>query len=264
MSNSLKIVVVIQARMSSTRFPGKVLQKVLGKPLLLHQYERIAESKLEPLIVVATSTDESDEPIVELCKLHGINCFRGNLNDLLDRHYKAGLAYEADAIVKIPSDCPLISPTAIDIVLTKYIEFYPEIDYVSNLHPASYPDGNDVEIISMKALQNVWQNASKDFELEHTTPYIWENPELFRIENITWESGLDYSKSHRFTIDYPEDLLFIKAIYENLYPKKQYFELEDILELLQEKPEIMELNKDYAGEYWYKNHLSELKTIINY
>lgn len=250
--------------MSSTRFPGKIMEKVVGKPLLLHQYERIAQSKLPSQIIIATSTDESDEEIVELCKQNNINCFRGDMNNLLDRHYKAGLAYEADAIVKIPSDCPLISPKVIDLVLEKFITLYPKIDYVSNLHPASYPDGNDVEIINMNVLKVAWQAACKNFELEHTTPYIWENPNLFRIENVMWDTGLDYSKSHRFTIDYPEDYQFIKAVYENLYEKKQYFELEDILELLDEKPEIIEINKRYAGEYWYKNHLDELKTITNY
>lgn len=250
--------------MSSTRFPGKIMQEVVGKPLLLHQYERIAHSKLQSQIIVATSTDDSDEAIVELCKRNNINCFRGDMNNLLDRHYKAGLAYEADAIVKIPSDCPLISPKVIDEVLGKYIELFPEIDYVSNLHPASYPDGNDVEIININALKVAWQNASKNFELEHTTPYIWENPNLFRIENVMWDTGFDYSKRYRFTIDYPEDYNFIKAAYENLYEKKQCFELEDILELLVEKPEIIEINKRYAGEYWYKNHLDELKTITSY
>ncbi len=260
----MKIVVIIQARMSSTRFPGKVMQDVLGKPLLIHQYERIARSKLKSLIVVATSTDTSDEPIAGLCKSYNIHFFRGELNNLLDRHYQAGLAYGADAIVKIPSDCPLISPQVIDRVLAKFIELYPRIDYVSNLHPASYPDGNDVEIINMDALSYVWQNASKNFELEHTTPYIWENPDLFRIENVIWETGLDLSKSHRFTIDYPEDYQFIKAIYEKLYPENEFFELPDILNLLREKPEITELNKKYAGEYWYRNHLNELKTITNY
>src|SRR5690606_10660564 len=122
--------------------------------------------------------------------------------DLLERHYKAGLKFNADAIVKIPSDCPLIDP----LVITKVINYYKnntnKFDYVSNLHPPSYPDGNDVEVISMNALKEAYNNAKKIFEREHTTPYIWENPDLFRIGNIKWETGFDFSMTHRWTIDY--------------------------------------------------------------
>lgn len=253
----------MQARIGSTRFPGKVMREIFGKSLLIHQYERIASSKLIDSIVIATSTDSSDDRIVELCESNSILYFRGSLNNLLERHYQTGLAFGADAIVKIPSDCPLISPKVIDLVLSKFIELSPEIDYASNLHPASYPDGNDVEIMSMHALETALTNATKDFEFEHTTPYIWENPDKFRIANVEWETGFDYSKTHRFTLDYPEDFLFIKSVYENLYPQNRNFELEDILELLHEQPEIMDINRMYAGEYWYKNHMNELKSIKN-
>ena len=134
-------------------------------------------------------------------------------------------------------------------------------DFVSNLHPATFPDGNDVEIMTMACIEKAWKEASRPLELEHTTPYIWENQEKFRIANVTWDTGLDYSMSHRFTIDYEADYQFIKRVYEELYPQKPDFSCGDILTLLTEKPEIYNINAQYAGVNWYRNHLDELKTI---
>jgi spore coat polysaccharide biosynthesis protein SpsF len=259
------IVVIIQARTSSTRLPNKVLLPILGIPILIHQYNRVKRAKLQSNVVIATSTDVSDNAIFDLCIAQGIECYRGDMNNLLDRHYKAGLLYGADAIVKIPSDCPLISPKIIDKVIKTYIHNIDEVDYVSNLHPPSYPDGNDVEVLSMNALEKVWRAAIKDFELEHTTPYLWENPDKFNIMNVQWETGLNFSKSLRFTIDYQEDYLLIKEIYENLYPENPNFDLEEILLLIGKNPHLKEINSKYLGEYWVMKHLDELKTVtINY
>ena len=134
-------------------------------------------------------------------------------------------------------------------------------DYVSNLHPATWPDGNDVEIMTMDCLEKTWRLAERPMELEHTTPYIWENPLQFNIGNITWGSGQDYSMTHRFTIDYKEDYDFITCVYEELYFDNPAFSCDDILKLLTEKPEIYELNAAYAGVNWYRHHLDELNTI---
>lgn len=223
--------------------------------------ERIQASKTNKQIVVATTTDKDDDKVEELCVQNSINIFRGHPSDLLDRHYKAGLKFEADAIVKIPSDCPLICPNVIDRVLEFYINNTDMYDFVSNLHPATYPDGNDIEIISMKTLKSAWQEAGKIFEREHTTPFIWERPDRFRIGNIEWETGLDFSMSHRFTIDYKDDYEFIKTIYDELYDEKRTFTLCDIMMLLDKKPEIKKINEMYAGVNWYRNHLDELKTV---
>lgn len=260
----MKIVTVIQARMSSTRLPGKIMLPILGKPLLLRMTERVSFSKLAGMIVVATSLYKDDDPVAELCKREKIECFRGNLADLLDRHYEAGKKYGADAVVKIPSDCPLIDPGIIDKVLSFFIKSNDKFDYVSNLHPASYPDGNDVEIFSFKALITAWKEAGKTFEREHTTPYFWENPGKFRVANIEWEAGKDFSASHRWTIDYEEDYRLIKNIYEELYPGNPTFSLNDILDLLVRKPEIASINRKYLGKYWYENHLNELNHIDEY
>jgi len=262
--NNLNIVTVIQTRMRSSRLPGKVLMPILDEPMLIKMIERIKAARFADNIVIATSTNNEDDRIVDVCKAYNLECFRGHPTDLLDRHYLAGKNYNADAVVKIPSDCPLIDPKIIDKVLQFYIDNSSAYDYVSNLHPATYPDGNDVEIFSSDALESAWREAKRDLEREHTTPFIWERPERFRIGNVKWNNDTDYSTTHRFTIDYLEDYHFIKAVYEELYAKNRYFDLDDILKLLHDKPEIYHINSKYAGKYWYENHLDELNHIDEY
>ncbi len=257
----MKIITVIQARRGSSRLPDKVLKEVQGTPLLLKMIERVQTSQLKGQIVVATTLEETDDAIAQLCDLNQIQSFRGHSTDLLDRHYQAAIQYGAEAVVKIPSDCPLIDAEIIDQVLQYFISHSAEFDYVSNLHPATWPDGNDVEVMHMATLEKAWKEASKDFEREHTTPYIWENPGKFKIGSVLWDAGKDYSTSHRWTLDYPEDFELIKKVYEELYPQNPQFKLEDILHLLQQKPDIADINKTHAGEYWYKNHLDHLKHI---
>ncbi|MBI2419014.1 MAG: glycosyltransferase family protein [Ignavibacteriales bacterium] len=255
------VVTVVQARMGSSRLPAKVGMSLGHQPLLLRLVERVQHAKLSGTIVVATTTSPKDDIIEEWCINGGIHCYRGDEEDLLDRHYQAALLYNADAVVKIPSDCPLIDPRIINKVIAEYLSKYPEYDYVSNLHPATYPDGNDVEIMSLAALETAWQSARKKLEREHTTPYLWENPVLFRIGNVTWGSGLNYSMSHRWTIDYLEDYLFVKSIFEELHPKNPMFGLYDILNVLIQNPQLKKINAHYAGVNWYRDHLSELKTV---
>ncbi|MEJ2504999.1 MAG: glycosyltransferase family protein [Ignavibacteriaceae bacterium] len=259
----MKILTVIQARMGSTRLPNKVMMPLAGEPLLLRMYERVVASRLAGIIVIAVTEEKIDDPIEKSCKVNKIEYFRGHSTDLLDRHYKCALNYQPDAVVKIPSDCPLIDPDIIDKVLKYYIDNHNSFDFVSNLHPPTYPDGNDVEVMSITALKDAWQNAKLSLEREHTTPYFWENPDKFRIGNVTWESGKDYSMSYRFTIDYREDYLFIKTVYDELYEKNPLFSLRDILDLLERKPEIKKINEKYAGVNWYRNHLYELKTVTS-
>ncbi|MCU0364293.1 MAG: glycosyltransferase family protein [Ignavibacteriaceae bacterium] len=247
--------------MGSTRLPGKVMLPLAGKPLIIRMQERLSLSRYAGKIIIATTDDESDDQLFRLCKQNNLNIFRGHSLDLLDRHYRAAKKFNADVVIKIPSDCPLIDPEIIDKVIQYYISNRDKFDFVSNLHPPTYPDGNDVEIMSIKVLEDAWINAKKDFEREHTTPYIWENPDKFRIGNVVWETGLDYSMTHRFTIDYNEDYEFIKRIYDELYEDNKRFRLKDILALLEKKPEIKKINEMYAGVNWYRNHLDELKTI---
>jgi spore coat polysaccharide biosynthesis protein SpsF len=257
-----KIITLVQARTSSTRLPGKVLMPLCGKPLLLRMVERLRQAKLAGRIVVVTTNDTSDDSIVDLCNSQGIDVFRGDMNNLLDRHYQAAKAYDAEIVLKIPSDCPLIDPAIVDFVIDYYLQNSGKFDYVSNLHPATYPDGNDVEVMSFKSLEMAWKNATRKLELEHTTPYLWENPDQFSIGNVVWPSGKDYSMSHRWTIDYPEDYQFIKTVYDELYPKNPIFSMGEIIDLVDnKKPEIHQINAHLAGVNWYRNHLGELRTV---
>lgn len=256
-----KILIVVQARMSSSRLPGKVMLPLLGESLLYRMIERVKMISHRAQIVVATSEKSVDDIIEQESSKIGVPCFRGSLNNLLDRHYQAAKLYNADIVLKIPSDCPLIDPQIIDEVLDFYFEPPGQFDYVSNLHPATFPDGNDVEIMTMACIEKTWKEAARTIELEHTTPYIWENPEKFRIGNILYDKGKDYSMSHRFTIDYQADYDFIKTVFEKLYPIKPNFSCQDILELLEKRPDIYRINAEYCGVNWYRNHLNELKTI---
>jgi len=231
----------------------KIMYPLSGKPLLIRMFERVRSSKIKKEIVVATTTDIDDDKVVEICKENNINYFRGHPTDLLDRHYKAGLEFNADVVVKIPSDCPLICPNVIDEVLNFYLDHRNEYDFVSNLHPATFPDGNDVEIMPINILETAWKEADKDYEREHTTPFIRERPDRFRTGNVEWETGLNFADTHRFTIDYKEDYEFIKKVYDELYNENNNFTLCDIMKLLDNKPEIRKINEMYAGENWYKN-----------
>ncbi|MDO7845550.1 glycosyltransferase family protein [Hymenobacter sp. M29] len=256
-----RVLTVVQARMGSSRLPGKVLLPLAGQPLLVRMVERVQRARLAGTVVVATTTEAADDVLADLCAAHGIECFRGDALDLLDRHYQAARQHGADVVLKIPSDCPLIDPAIIDEVVRFYLDFAERYDFVSNLHPPTFPDGNDVEVMPFAALETAWREAKRPLEREHTTPFFWENPGRFQIGNVTWDAGRDYSMSHRWTIDYPEDYAFISAVYEALYPTKPDFGLSDILHLLEQRPDIAQLNAHLAGVNWYRNHLDELKTV---
>jgi spore coat polysaccharide biosynthesis protein SpsF len=257
----MNLLVVVQARTGSTRLPGKVLLAVAGTPLLAAMLMRVRAARTAFELVVATTWNTEDDPIAELCTAIEVDCFRGHPTDLLDRHYRVALERNADAVVKIPSDCPLIDPAVIDRVLRYYTDYSRDFDYVSNLHPATYPDGNDVEVMQFDALETAFHKAHRSFEREHTTPFIWERPERFRIGNVTWDGEADYSMTHRFTIDYAEDYQFIARVFEELGGAGQVFGLPEILELLDRKPEIMAINAQHVGVNWYRHHLGELKQI---
>jgi spore coat polysaccharide biosynthesis protein SpsF len=258
----MKVLIVVQARSGSTRLPGKVYKPLAGEPVLVRMVERIAASGVPAAITVATTTLEEDTPLVALCEARGLSVFRGHPTDVLDRHYQAGLYFGADAVVKIPSDCPLIDPAVVAEVLGAYQKEPAAWDLVTNLNPPTWPDGNDVEVMRMSALAEAWQNAERPFEREHTTPFIWDNPERFRIKNVRWKSGLDLSQSHRFVLDYPADYDFLAAVYERLTPKfGPTFSLVHILELLEREPELLSLNREHLGKCWQKSHSHELRTL---
>jgi spore coat polysaccharide biosynthesis protein SpsF len=255
----MNTVVVVQARTGSTRLPGKVLMPLAGRPLLYRMLERVLAANTPSRVIVATTTDESDDVVERIAKATGVDCFRGHPTDLLDRHYHAATAFDADAVVKIPSDCPLIDPAIIDRVIDEYATHAGGVDFVSNLHPPTYPDGNDVEVMSRRVLETAQIEATEPHHREHTTPFIWEQPDRFRCRNVAWESGLDFSSTYRWTIDYIEDYQFLCAVYEALWTEaRPIFTMSDVLSLLDAEPEVARLNASHAGKTWYRDHLAAL------
>lgn len=256
-----RVVTIVQARVNSTRLPGKVMLPLCGKPLLWRMLQRVMQAKMVGTVVVATTYRVEDDPIVELCRQEGVEVFRGHPEDLLDRHHEISKKYQADVVVKIPSDCPLIHSQVIDRVIGFYLEHEMLYDFVSNLHPATYPDGNDVEVMSARALEYSWMHATRLLEREHTTPFMWENVSLFKIGNVSMEGSYNFSMSHRWTIDYEEDYEFIKNVFERLFPSNPGFSTQDILDLEEQQPELQSINRHLVGVNWYRHHLDELKTI---
>jgi spore coat polysaccharide biosynthesis protein SpsF len=258
----MRLVVVIQARTGSTRLPGKVLLPLGGRSLLERMIERVRAARTEFELVVATTDEAADDPIAEVCRHAAVRCFRGHPTDLLDRHYQAARALGADAVAKIPSDCPLIDPAAIDRVLGHFLRNAQRFDFVSNLHPASWPDGNDVEVMPLGMLAEAWTHATRRYEREHTTPFIWDQPDRYRLGSVRWETGLDYSASHRFTIDYPEDYTLIRTLFDELWtPTRPVFSLADVLQLLRQEPDLLRVNDRWAGTSWLDQHRGELQTL---
>ncbi len=258
----MRTLLVVQARTGSSRLPGKVLLPVAGAPVLLRQLERVLAARSRFDLVVATTDRPEDDALAEHARRFGVRVFRGHPTDLLDRHYRAARAARAEAVVKVPSDCPLIDPAAIDRVLEAFRSEPGRYDFVSNLHPPTWPDGNDVEVLTFRALEEAWREAAAPHEREHTTPFVWDRPERFRIGNVRWDGGADLSMSHRFTLDYPDDYALVAAVYEALWrPNRPVFSLADTLALLEERPELKAMNARYAGVNWYRHHLRDLRTV---
>ena len=228
---------IIQARMSSTRLPGKVLKPILGRPMVALQIERLNRCKRLDKLVVATSIQPDDRPIVDLCQKLEVASYIGNLENVLDRFYQAAKKYQADHIVRLTGDCPLIDPEFIDILISFYME--QRCDYASYCRPPTLPDGLDAEIFSFEALEETWRRAEGPYELEHVVPYIIRHPERFSIAN--WEYSVNLSNL-RWTVDEPEDFELVRQVFEQLYPKNPAFDTKDILRLLEERPELKTIN----------------------
>lgn len=249
-----KILCCIQARTGSTRLPGKVLKRLLGKPYLQVMYERVRLSKLIDEVMIITSIEKGDDVIEELCDDLNIKCYRGSENDLLDRHYRAAKLVNADFVLKIPSDSPITDYRITDRMIQFWLENQNEIDFVTNISPGTFPDGLDVEGCSFSALEKAWNEAAKPYQREHTFPYIWENPDKFNIRNFVnpVNSEQNMFLTHRWTLDYIEDYQFIEHVFEELKDNFS-FSMHDVLELLEKKPQIAEINSKFAGVNWYRN-----------
>jgi len=247
-------VCIIQARMGSKRLTGKVLMEFCGKPLLGHIVERVRKSRFIDKIVIATTDKTEDNKIEKLAKDMKVDVFRGDDNDVLDRFYKGAKKFNADTVVRVTGDCPLVDPLIVD----RTIEYFTEnnFDYVSNAYPVpTYPDGLDVEVFSFKALEVAWNKASRQSEREHVTAYIWKNENKdFSLGSVKFTADLSQK---RWTVDKPEDAEFVKKIYEALYFKKPFFNTDDVLKLLKEKPKHEKINQGIARNEGYSESLKK-------
>ncbi|MBD1872963.1 glycosyltransferase family protein [Nodosilinea sp. FACHB-131] len=235
----MTITIIVQARMTSTRLPGKVLKPVLGKPLLTYQIERLKRVKAADSIVIATTENSADDPIVELCQALAVDYFRGSEQDVLSRYYRAAQTAQADVVVRVTSDCPLIDPEVIDEVIQVYIAQRDRYDYVSNSLRRSYPRGLDTEVFSAQALEQAHREAIAQPDREHVTPFIYNHPNRYAIGQVT--TAQDLSR-HRWTVDTPEDFELIKRMLEALYPQVPNFTLQDCLDLLSQHPDWTVIN----------------------
>jgi spore coat polysaccharide biosynthesis protein SpsF len=236
----MNIVCTIQARMSSTRLPGKVMLPILGRPMLELMIERLRRVKQINAVVVATTTDQSCDVIESLAHRLGVGCYRGSEEDVLDRVLQASRAAKADVIVETTGDCPVIDPEAIDRVIDTFL--VSDVDYCSNILERTYPRGMDVQVFPLAVLEQVATLTQDPADHEHVSLYIYRHPERFRLRNVS--SGLlPEAAQLRLTVDTQDDFELIKRIYEHLYRDKPDFGLADILDLCRQHPELTALNQ---------------------
>lgn len=255
------VTAIIQARMGSTRLPGKVMVKIEGKPLLCHVIKRVEDSKQIMQIIVATTNLPEDDIIEAFCNKIGIECYRGSSDDVLDHFYRAALKYGADVVVRITADCPLIDPKIIDKAVGLFLKS--DADYLSNTLKPTYPDGVDVEVFSFKALERAWKEAKLASEREHVTPYIIKNSHIFNLINLKNERDLS---SYRWTVDEERDLIFVREIYKRLYRNKNtIFYMEDILSVLNKEPHLVKINEGIKrNEGYIKSLIADKLVNKNY
>lgn len=223
--------------MGSSRLPGKVLMEAIEKPMIRHVVDRVRRCSRLSMVIIATSTHVQDDPLAEYCNKENIPCFRGSEDNVLDRYYHAAKKYRSDVVVRITGDCPLIDPD----VITKVIDLFltGEYDYTSNVFPPTYPDGLDVEVVSMRALETAWKEAVRPMDREHVTCFVSENkdPKRFRKGNV--ENSRDLSK-YRLTVDEERDIRVVRAVLEHFGDNK--CTMDQIISFLDANPEILSVN----------------------
>lgn len=231
--------IIVQARMGSTRLPGKVLKEVCGRPIIVHDLERMKAIENVDRIVLATTELEEDDALVDVVREYDrdVAVYRGDAEDVLDRFYRASEEFDLDVIVRITSDCPLLDPGMSTTVVEEFLSH--PCDYCCNNMPPTLPHGFDTEAFSYTALERAWDEARAPEEREHVTTYIRDHPELFELRTV--RSAHDMS-GLRFTLDYPEDLEFIERVYEELYEEGGIFTFRDLMGLLRRRPELLRIN----------------------
>jgi spore coat polysaccharide biosynthesis protein SpsF (cytidylyltransferase family) len=243
-----KVTALIQARLGSTRLPGKTLMTIAGESLLGHLVKRVKASRYVNEIIIATTINYRDDAIVKFAVGNNLKFYRGSEEDVLERFYQAAVEYGIETIVRITPDCPMLDPEIMDAVISKYLEG--NHNYVSNVLPPTFPDGLDTEVFSFRTLEKTWHEARLPSEREHVTPYIVKHPELFRHFNVKKE-GEDLSWL-RLTVDTRDDYDFVCKIFELLYHPNEIFHMEDVLALLKENPQLLKINSGILRNEGYK------------
>lgn len=253
----MHIVAIIQARMGSTRLPGKVMREIMGKPLLWHLVNRLKESRLIDKIVIATTDKAKDKPILKLAQELDIDSFTGSEDDVLDRYYQAAKEYNAEVVVRITADCPLIDPELVDKVVAYYLENKDTLDFAHS--GVSYPHGVvETEVFSFAALEKAWKEARLVSEREHVTPYIWKNTEMFRTATLENDEDLSHI---RLVVDDEKDFQLVAEIFHKLYKESEIFHLRDILDFLNKRPELLELNKRMVRNEGYLKSIAKDRLV---
>jgi len=251
-----RIIAIVQARMSSTRLPGKVLKILSGRPVIEQVFNQLSFSEKINDIVLATSIDKIDDELEKWAKDNDKSCFRGDLENVLKRFYEASIKFNADVIVRITADCPLIDPEVVDKVIDEYT--FGKYDYCSNTNPPTFPDGLDAEVFSFKSLEAAYNKANLQSEIEHVTPYIRNHPEIFKLGNLSSKQNYEH---YRWTLDNPEDYKFLSIVYEKLYIRNSYIKFVDVLNLLNDNKELLNINSNIIRNEGYIKSLNEDKKI---
>jgi spore coat polysaccharide biosynthesis protein SpsF len=248
------ILAILQARFSSSRLPGKVLLPILGRPMLALQIERLRRSARIDRLILATSLDKSDDGVEAFAKAEGVECFRGNLDDVLDRFYQAAKPHKPDHVVRLTGDSPLTDAALIDDIIREHLE--QGNDYTTNAVEPTYPDGLDAEVFRFACLEEAWREAKLPSQREHVTPFINRQPDRYRIAHYKREPDLS---ALRWTVDEPADYELVRIIYGELYPAKPAFATADILALLERRPELRDLNTTHKRNEGYEKSLQAEK-----
>lgn len=245
----MKALAIVQARLGSTRLPGKVLRPLLGKPMLERQLERLRSCRRLEGVVLATTRLDEDKPLLDLAAKLSIPSYAGSPDDVLDRYYQAARANGAKTIARITADCPMIDPSITDSV----VELFESTGADHASTGTRFPDGLDTEVFSFRALEAAWNEANLASEREHVTPFIWKQPARFKLATLS----PDVDRSHmRWTVDEPRDFAFVTAVYERLHRDGQIFTMQDVLALLQAEPSLAALNGGIVRNEGYAKSLS--------
>lgn len=241
---SKKVIALIQARMASSRLPGKILKELGHMPALEWMITRAGRAKRIDQVVVATTTDPTDDAVEEFCQTRGVAFYRGSMHDVLDRMYQAAKENHADVVVRLTGDCPFIDPELLDSNLKTFLEADPPIDFAANRLPPPFtrtiPIGLDAEYCYFSGLETIWREAKEKHEREHVMPYFYEHPERFNILHIEHEPNFG---DQRWTLDTAEDLNLIRKIIKH-FPGRDDFTWKEILQVIEDHPNLAEINKD--------------------